>query len=439
MTASLITNTKMDGTVLRHPGVFAVDLVALLAVLVHPFSLYVVLVLYWGDLIGGTVRQFCQLVVAAPRVEYSPTEPPAIALNGDTGPFRFFTPKLGTLQPVAWLPPIAVSNLKLGVLGCLAASLTALGVVLTSTFLDPPFVIALWPTIGILAAGGLAISVKQGLLFRQFVNSNRPPAKTLLRLSLICWIGTFLLALPVVAVDTVYGGANFDPSLGFSAIAAVLIMGRVAYELHQDTSPSRMDSFQLSEPTKQPIERFSTNRRAVRIGGAIDGVVPRLAPDRFPIWARFASVFFVVSMAFVAGVILDQSVAASIAVGGALAVVLVSSFVLTGIVHFELAFGSMEYRLYDDELVAYDAQLNAIQWQVPLNSIQTVSVERGLWSGPPGTDAATVMLNRTDLTVEQSPYRFYRQTLMCVETPEHTADRLRQATTQRERLEPTTL
>lgn len=99
----------------------------------------------------------------------------------------------------------------------------------------------------------------------------------------------------------------------------------------------------------------------------------------------------------------------------------------------------MEYRLYDDELVAYDARLNAIQWRVPLNSIQTVSVERGLWSGPPGTDAATVMLNRTDLTVEQSPYGFYRQTLMCVETPEHIADRLRQATTQRERLEPTTL
>jgi len=99
-----------------------------------------------------------------------------------------------------------------------------------------------------------------------------------------------------------------------------------------------------------------------------------------------------------------------------------------GIAHFGVAFGAMEYRLYGDELVAYDARLDAVQWRAPLGGIRAVSVRRGLWAAPPRTDGATATLDRTDLDAEQSPYGFYLQSLPYVRDPERVAQRLREVT-----------
>jgi hypothetical protein len=418
-------STVVGSNIFRPSKAFSVDLVALVAALFDPFSLYVVLVLYWGDLIEGTVRQFCQIIFAAPREEYSPTEPPAISWSGDTGPFRFWTPKLGTVQPVDRLPPVAVHNLKHVVTGIVTLSLTALGVgLITTVSLDPPFTVRSWPTIGILIAGSLAIVVKHGWIFRQFVRSDRPPAKEFLSVSR--WLGTFLVGLPIAAVDAMYAGADFDPSTGFAAIAVVLVVGRIAYERRRDASPTGADSFELSAPTGRPLERFRTDRQAVRIAGMIDGIVPRLEWDINSIRFRGLAIILLISGGFFSSFFVGMTAAV---VGASVAlVVVVLGFVLAGIVHFELAFGAMEYRLYDDEVVAYDTRLDAVQWRASLDAIRNVSVKRGFWTGPPGTDAATVTLERTDLAVEQSPYGFFRQRLMYVERPDRVADRIRQAT-----------
>jgi len=406
-----------------RPITLAVDLVALVAALVAPFPLYVVLVLYWGDLIGGTVRRFCQTVVAAPREEYSPTEPPAMFPNGDPNPLRFLTPKLGTVQPVRWLPPVAVHNLKPGVIGVAAVSLTGLVVGLTTTLLDPAFTIRSQPTIAIVAAGCLAVVVKHGWLFRRFVRSDRPPAKRVLlgvRLP-----GSFLMALPVVAVDAVHAGADFDPSTGFSAVAIALVVGRIAYGIRRNATPTGADSVVLSEPGGRPIERFRPDRRAVWIAGMIDGILPRIELDVLNVFSRFVALSLLSVGGFV--VAYTAGLAASVVATGIALVVVAIGFGLAGIVHFELAFGAMEYRLYDDELVAYDARLDAVQWRVPSIAIRNVSVERTVWTGPPGTGAATVTFDRTDSGVEPSPYGWYRQTLAYVQTPERVADRLRRS------------
>ncbi|WP_254761833.1 hypothetical protein [Natrinema marinum] len=409
----------------RRVGRSAVDLVALVAALFDPFSLYVVLILYWGDLIGETIRRFCQAVVAAPREEYSPTEPPAMHRNGDPNPFRFVTPKLGTVRPVDWLPPIAVHNLKPGVVGLVALSLTALAVGLTTTVLEPPFTIRSWPTIGILAVGSLAIVVKHGRSFRRFVRSDRPPAKRVL--PGLQWLGTILMVVPVSIVDGAY--ADFDPTVGFSAMAVALIAGRITYVLRRSSSPSGADSFERSAPTGRPIERFQTDGHAVRIAGVIDGIVPRLESDVLNLYSRLAAIFMVLAGWFFGSFFVG--LAAATVGAGAVLIAVVIGFALAGIAHFEVAFGAMEYRLYDDELVAYDTRLDAVQWRAPLDAIRNVSVQRGFWTGPAGTNAATVTIDRTDLSVEQSPYGFYRQTLVYVETPERVADRLRQETTRR--------
>ncbi|NEU56896.1 hypothetical protein [Halorussus sp. MSC15.2] len=303
--------------------------------------------------------------------------------NGDPNPFRFLTPKLGTVQPVDWLPPVAVHNLKPAVMGLfVAVPLTAFAVGLTTTFLNPPFSVRSWPTLGILIAGGLAIVVKHGWTFRRFVRSNRPPAERVL--PSIRWLGPILIALPVVAVDSVYAEADFDPSAGFAAIAVVLVVGRFASETRRDAPPTGADSFDLSTPTGRPNERFRTDPQAVRIAGIIDGLVPRVEWEVLNVVSRLTALFLVVVVGFVVASVVGPT--AAVAASGVALAVVVISFVLVGIAHFELAFGAMEYRLYDDELVAYDTRLDAVQWRVPLDAIRTVSVRRGLWRGPPGTD-----------------------------------------------------
>lgn len=411
---------------LRRAGASSVDLVALVAVALHPFSLYVVLLLYWGDLIAGTIRQTCQTFLAAPRETYSPTEPPAISRNGDPNPLRFLQPKLGTVQPVGWLPPIAVHNLKPGLVAVLSVSLTALGVALTTTLVDPPFVVRSWPTIAFFTGGGLAIVATHTWAFRRFVRSERPPVTTGLPTRL--WVGTLVLALPVVAVETVHAGAAFDPSTGFAAVALVLVVGRVAYATRRDGPPTGADSFALPASTDSPNERFRADRRAVRVAGAIDGLVPRIEWDVLNVSARLAAIFVVSAGAFVAAYVGGPTALVVVGIGVAF-VVVATAFALAGVAHFELAFGAMEYQLHDDELVAYDTRLDAVQWRVPLDAIENVSVDRGFWTSPPGTDAATVTLDRTDLAVERSPYGYYRQTLAYVQTPECVANRLQQATT----------
>ncbi|WP_435320169.1 hypothetical protein [Haloarchaeobius sp. TZWSO28] len=412
---------------LRRGGAFSVDIVALAAVVVEPFSLYVVLLLYWADSIVGTVRQVCQTVVAAPREAYSPTEPPAVTRSGDASPFRFLTPKLGTVQPVEWLPPIAVHNLKPGVMGVLALSLTALAVGGTATVVDPPFTLQSWPTAGILLAGGLAVLVKHGWAFRRFVRSARPPARRMLPFGR--WLGSILVALPVVAVDTVHAGADFDPGAGFAAVAFVLVVGRLAVEVRRDTPPTGADSFELSAPVGRPSECFLADRGAVLLAGAMDGIVPRLEWDVLTVASRLTALLLLSVGGFVAAGVVGLALPASVVVGVVGSLVLFGlGFGLVGLAQFAVAFGAMEYRLYDDELVAYDTRLDAVQWRAPLAGIRAVAVERNHWLAPPGTDAATVTLDRTDLAVEQSPYGFYRQTLAYVETPERVADRLRKAT-----------
>lgn len=413
--------------VLRRAGASSVDLVALAAVALHPFSLYVVLLLYWGDLFAGTIRQTCQTVFSAPRETYSPTEPPAIDRNGDPNPLRFLQAKLGTVQPVDWLPPVAVHNLKPALVGVLSVSLTALAVALTTTVLDPPFVVSSWPTLAFFAAGGLAIVATHAWAFRRFVRSERPPVTT--GFPNRRWLGTIALALPVVAVDAVHAGATFDPSTGFAAVALVLVVGRVAYATRRDPPPTGADPFALPAPTTPPNERFRTDRRAVRVAGAIDGLVPRLEWDVRNVSARLVALFVVAAGAFVAAYVAGPTALVGAGIGVAF-VVVATAFALAGVVHFELAFGAMEYQLHDDELVAYDTRLDAVQWRAPLDAIEHVSVDSGFWTSPPGSDAATVTIDRTDLSVEQSPYGFYRQTLAYVQTPERVADRLQQATTQ---------
>ena len=402
----------------------AVHLIALAAVALAPASLYVVLLVYWADSLCGVVRRVCQTVVAAPREAYSPTEPPAVQRNGDASPLRFLTPKLGTVQPVGLLPPVAVHNLKPAVMGTLGLGVTGLIVGATVTTLRPPFEVFSPPTVWLFAAAGLAVGAKQLVAFDRFRRSDRPPVA---RLSTAAgWLAAVGFAVPVVVVDTVYAGASFDPTAGFAALAVVLVAARVV--VGGDAEPTGGDPFELTPPPGRPTARFGADSRAVWVAGLLDGVVPRIEWDVFAVLARVGVVVLAGGGGFLAAGTAGLRPTAA-AVVGLLAViaVLVGGFGLVGVVHYELAFGAMEYRLYDEELVAYDRRLEAVQWRVPLDEITAVSIHRGLWHSPPGSDAAAVRLDRSDQRVEQPPYGTYRTTLAYVQRPATVRDRLQRA------------
>ena len=158
----------------------------------------------------------------------------------------------------------------------------------------------------------------------------------------------------------------------------------------------------------------------------MDGLVPRTDADVFNFWVRFVGAFLPVVGVFWGVVVVGLAGPTALLLGGVLPTVAVGgAFVLSGVAHFELAFGAMEYRLYDEALVAYDTRLDAVQWRAPLAEIHDVTVADSRWLSPPGTDAGTVRLDRSGMETTAPPYGFVRQSLVCVADPERVAERLR--------------
>lgn len=419
----------MVGDLTNRSAVIAVHVVAVALVAVTPASLYAVLLVYWANALVGAARGVAQHVFAGPREEYAPTEPPAIQRNGDASPLRFLTPKLGTVRPVGWLPPIAVHNCKPAVMGLLAGSAAAVVVGLVWTTLRPPFDLGSWPTAGVAVVAGLAVVVRHGVAFGRFLRSDRPPA-TRIR-TWTWWLGAVGFAGPVVAVDTVSTDAPFSPTAGFTAIAAVIALAGLVNALRRRSTPAGAEPFELTEPAGRPVARFGVDGRAVRRAGLLDGIVPRIEWDVFAVGARLAAAVVASVGGFLAAGLAGASAGVAVAVGVGCLLVVAALFGLAGLVHYELAFGAMEYRLYDEELLAYDTRLGAVQWRVPLAAIDGVSVRRGPWLAPPGTDAAAVTLDRTDDRVTHPPYGFYRRTLAYVSDPEAVTTRLDRALSDR--------
>lgn len=190
-----------------------------------------------------------------------------------------------------------------------------------------------------------------------------------------------------------------------------------------DSSP------QSTVPEDEPLTRIRPNRRAVWIAGALDGIVPVVGGAPSILSLQFRLIAVILSLLGVPLVLVevggvDSSIVVLVSTAVIVASVLVA-FVLTGIFHFELAFGAMEYRLYEDEVVAYDRRLEAIQWRVSINHIDDVTVETGLINAPPWTDAATITLDRVDDDTDEEPYRFFRCSLAYVDDPEEAADRMK--------------
>lgn len=413
----------------------AVDVVAFITVLLTPTPLVIVLLLYWIDSIGRVLRRALETGVAAPRSEYSPTGPPVTRPNGSPGPFRFLIPKVGTVRLTTWLPLSTPHNLRAAVPGVLLACLAGGGVGVTVSISQAP--VLSHPSVWLVSVGIGVVVLRHGWAFRRFCRSDRRLGRETGRTVRLFWVMTG--GLFVVLADNVYVGVESGIAAVFSLLAAVIVLGRVVYHWRRSYDHSEdtdTEPILLSEPDGQPTERFRVDRRATWVMGVIDGIAPRIDADVFNLWARFVGAFLPVVGVFWGVVVVGLSLPVALLIGGVVPAVAVSgAFVLSGVAHFELAFGAVEYRLYDEELVAYDTRLDAVQWRAPLAEIHDVSVADGWWLSPPGTDAGTVQLERSGMETTARPYGFVRQSLVCVADPERVADRLRRATVEKTRQE----
>jgi hypothetical protein len=277
-------------------------------------------------------------------------------------------------------------------------------------------------TLRVLIAVTSGIIVRHGWELREFLRSDRPPVKQMRLLS--PGLKSLLAAGPVILADIVATNVAVDAPM-VSAFVVITAVVRAVYPPIPDYDSVPVV---LSEPDRQPTERFSADRRATRTAGALDGLVPLVEPSMFTLWARVSGWFLLPFVVFIMEAVLNTGLSTALLIGGGGTTVVVGgAFVLSGVAHFELAFGAVEYRLYDEELVAYDTRLDAVQWRAPLAEIHDVSVADGWWLSPPGTDVGTVRLDRSGMETTARPYGFVRQSLVCVADPERVADRLRQA------------
>ena len=146
---------------------------------------------------------------------------------------------------------------------------------------------------------------------------------------------------------------------------------------------------------------------ALTTGGVVDGQFSESG-----LLLRFYVMFVSIlgTLAAVNGSSLFRSVIAGV-------ILLTVVFWLLSTVHMELAFGEIEYQFYETAIVAYDRRLMEPQWSVLYDNIETISVDRGLFSSPAWLDAGTVGLELTDDTAPL-PNEHGRASILFVSDPE---------------------
>lgn len=234
--------------------------------------------------------------------------------------------------------------------------------------------------------------------FRRWLGWSRPPLAA--PASGLREPGTYAAALPLllfapaIAVDRAHtqGGETA------AAVAVAAAVARTAYALRARERPAveASEPFAVPEPAGEPGGRFRPDRRTVLLVGALDGLFGHVgweSGDGPPWWAAWlrglgARGALLVGSPAVGIVAADALLETPLSPGALLAAalgppaVVLGVLVVAGVVHSELAFGRVEYRLYDDAVVAYDRRLDTAQLRIPLDAIRDATADRGLAASP---------------------------------------------------------
>lgn len=407
-----------------------VEVVATGAVLVYgPLSLVAVAIIYWIDLAFVIVRVVIrQLVEGEATVVQVPRALP---------PFRLLGHKRGTLHLTDRLPSVDVRSLPpvLFSLLILAASALSTAVVLAVSVPDQFWRAPVTPVV--LVGAGIAAATKSWLVYPNRSASAESPGEGHSARNRQLLVLVYALVMFLVATFTTTALAEPDLENTVRFVASAVILLRVAYGIRVSRSAaSATDADRRKEsavsdgdqssaltpsiPDGQPLETTEPVSRSVLAAGVVNALTTGGVVDgRFSdagLHLRFYSLFILVVGTLAAA---NGSLAFQVGIAGMILTAL--GFWLLSTVHMELAFGALEYRFHDSTVVAYDRRLEEPQWSIPYDSIDTVSVERGLFWSPGWLNSGSVTVELTDGTAPMSD-RQGRATILFVSDPETVSD-----------------
>jgi hypothetical protein len=237
--------------------------------------------------------------------------------------------------------------------------------------------------LGSLALGTVAVVVGRAVEFRSAFLGEAEYREVSARM-VVATPARQLLALFVLGA--VLGAVESTRARGVAAVALV-VAGKVGYELyayraHHTDGEGRLDAVldrvfgprdtalardPVETPDGDPTAAVRTDRGAVLAGSAFLGALTLLA--HYQVLAALLAAVVLAALGWgVPGLVL---------VGGVVLVAL--SVALVGITaSYLLLDGWLEYRRYDDTLVAYDRLLGTPQWRVERATLHDASVDRSV-------------------------------------------------------------
>lgn len=367
----------------------AINLVPVIGVVVFDWTLSVVVVFYWLE--AGIALLF-------DAFEGLFAEKP-LASELYLLPFHELRSKRGGVRLISWLPPIHPRNLPfvLVVLQGIVIVWPAAGVGLYVLGADVFTTGNGNMVLSVLAAGLMTVFVRamelaeylrEDRYARESAQSVIDPGRVI-GLIAVVFLG-MLLWSTTAALD---GSA-------LVLVLAALIGTRVTFELAGviagsiDGEHSRIAALrewfgtdnigtesEIEVPDGTPIARFRPDRNAVRVRGLVRGVGKSVNPE-IPV--------LLLGLGLLVGWLL-WGIPGAIAISS----VIVSLFALVTVVVEELLYGYLEYRVYEDAVVAYDRLLDEPQWRISTDEI-TDSKSRSSLIERLATDTGTVQIMRRD-------------------------------------------
>lgn len=339
-------------------GVALADILPLVGIVLLDWGLAHLLVVYWVEVTVGGLRRTLEATFAGRRgaaEDWAAID----SLWGGRSPFYSLRGKRGGFRLHPALPPTyprsfpRVLDLGRGTIGLSFFSGVGLWVVTAGSGVFAES----------LLVAGMTTLAREGVAFADHVRSR--DYRELVPQSILT--ARSLLEGVALAVVVVWGVAlDRSPTESPEFVFVLVYLVRVGFDAYSAVGRSeRFDPLDPSEadfedagdeewppvavPEEDPTDVFRTDRRAVRLGAVVGGVLGMLNPRRFA--AAALPAFF----GYVAGGTTWAAVGAS---------AVVAAFVACTLAERDLRWGHLEYRVHEDSVVCYDRLLDEPQWRV---------------------------------------------------------------------------
>lgn len=337
------------------------NIVPIVGVIGFSWDLLPILAIYWIEAVVYVARSSFESLFAVRPVDDD--------YYGVYIPLERLREKRGRVRIIDQLPPIFPRNIPFALNG--GWLLFGLGTiaVLIMLFARPPGILDRGTLLGI---GGMTILVvvRHTSALHESIRFKRYEEHTALSIfSRRRWIAVAIVAflVPIVGI-----GAN-QIGIGFTATFTLIATAKLCYDIldmltlggQPPSNEPQQDETSIEVPETSPLIVIRTDRRGVILDTLFLGAMLALLPP-----VGFVIVFSSIAVGLLFG--LPEGVATLI--------ILFTARMAFEIPIAYLRHGNIEYRVYDDAVIAYDTTLDAPQWRIPRHEITDARANTALTS-----------------------------------------------------------